>query len=47
MLLTAAIHLMLMTLKARNEERHLLGTHGDDYARYVERTGRFFPRLAR
>ena len=47
MLLTAVIHLVLMTLKARNEERHLLGTHGDDYARYVERTGRFFPRLAR
>jgi len=47
MLLAAAIHLMLMTLKARNEERHLLGTHGDDYARYVERTGRFFPRFAR
>ena len=47
MLVTAAIHLLLMTLKARNEERHLLGTHGDDYARYVERTGRFFPRLAR
>lgn len=47
MLLTAAIHLALMTVKARNEERFLLGTHGEDYARYVERTGRFFPRLAR
>lgn len=47
LLLTAVIHWLLMTLKARNEERHMLGTHGDDYARYAERTGRFFPRFAR
>ena len=47
MLLAAGVHLVLMTLKARNEERHLLGTHGEDYARYIERTGRFFPRFAR
>ncbi len=47
MLATAAVHLALMIVKARNEERHLLGTHGDDYARYAERTGRFFPRMSR
>ncbi len=47
MLVTAAVHAVLMTLKARNEENHLRGTHGDDYERYVERTGRFFPRLSR
>ena len=47
MLVTAVVHLVLMTVKARNEERHLLATHGDDYARYVERTGRFFPRVSR
>ena len=47
MLITAAIHVVLMSVKARNEERHLLGSHGEDYARYVERTGRFFPRLSR
>lgn len=47
MLIVAAVHLALMVAKARNEERHLLGTHGDDYAAYVARTGRFFPRFSR
>jgi protein-S-isoprenylcysteine O-methyltransferase Ste14 len=47
MLVVALVHLVLMVVKARNEERHLLGTHGDDYAAYVARTGRFFPRLSR
>jgi protein-S-isoprenylcysteine O-methyltransferase Ste14 len=46
-LLVAALHLAIMNFKAHNEERHLLRTHGDDYARYIERTGRFFPRLGR
>jgi protein-S-isoprenylcysteine O-methyltransferase Ste14 len=47
LLVLALVHLVLMTVKATNEERHLLGTHGADYATYVERTGRFFPRLSR
>jgi protein-S-isoprenylcysteine O-methyltransferase Ste14 len=47
MLAVAIVHVALMVVKARNEERHLLGTHGDDYAAYVARTGRFFPRLSR
>ncbi len=47
MLATGALHAILMVVKARNEERHLLRAHGEDYARYVERTGRFFPRLSR
>ena len=47
MLVAAAVHVGLMVMKARNEERHLLGTHGDQYARYVARTGRFFPRFSR
>ncbi len=47
MLAVAAVHVLLMNLKARNEERHLLQTHGEDYARYLARTGRFFPRLGR
>lgn len=47
LLIVAIVHVVLMTVKARNEERHLLGTHGEDYASYVERTGRFFPRLSR
>jgi protein-S-isoprenylcysteine O-methyltransferase Ste14 len=45
MLFVAAIHIVLVNVKARNEERHLLLTHGDVYARYIERTGRFVPRF--
>jgi protein-S-isoprenylcysteine O-methyltransferase Ste14 len=39
------VHLVLNHLKARNEERHLLKVHGDAYASYVRRTGRFIPRV--
>ena len=45
MIVIAAIHLALMNVKARNEERHLTAVHGDSYQQYVARTGRFFPRL--
>jgi len=45
MIVVAAIHIALMIVKARNEERFLLRAHGDRYARYYARTGRFFPRL--
>jgi protein-S-isoprenylcysteine O-methyltransferase Ste14 len=45
MLVVSLIHPVLMIVKARNEERYLLGTHGNDYAHYVARTGRFFPRF--
>jgi len=45
MLIVAATHLALVNVKARNEERHLLSSHGDVYARYVARTGRFVPRF--
>ena len=46
MMVVAAIHVVLMNLKARNEERHLLHAHGDAYASYLRRTGRFLPRSA-
>jgi protein-S-isoprenylcysteine O-methyltransferase Ste14 len=46
MLATAIVHFALMLAKTVNEERHLLATHGEEYARYVARTGRFFPRFA-
>jgi protein-S-isoprenylcysteine O-methyltransferase Ste14 len=39
------IHVALIVLKVRNEERFLLATHGAEYAAYCRRTGRFFPRL--
>jgi protein-S-isoprenylcysteine O-methyltransferase Ste14 len=46
MLVVGLVHLVLMIIKARNEERHLLAVHGEAYARYVARTGRFMPRFA-
>jgi len=46
MLVVALAHVALMNLKARNEESHLARMHGDAYARYMERTGRFLPRAA-
>ena len=45
MLAIAAVHVVLMNIKARNEERYLLQTHGEAYRSYVRTTGRFFPRL--
>jgi protein-S-isoprenylcysteine O-methyltransferase Ste14 len=42
----AAVHVALMIIKARNEERFLAGVHGAAYEQYCRRTGRFFPRLA-
>ena len=47
MAVVALIHVVLMNLKARNEERHLLRTQGAAYAQYLARTGRFFPRLGK
>ena len=47
MAVLAATHVVLMNVKARNEERHLLKVHGEEYARYVRDTGRFVPRLGR
>ena len=43
MLLLAAIHIALMHVKARNEERFLLQTQGAPYAEYCRKTGRFVP----
>ena len=44
-LLMAAVHITLMLLKARNEERFLVGVHGTAYQHYCRQTGRFLPRL--
>jgi len=41
----ALVHISLMLAKARNEERFLASRHGDVYRRYMQRTGRFMPRL--
>ena len=47
MLATGILHVTLMVLKAKNEERYLLAAYGDRYAAYAAGTGRFFPRLSR
>jgi len=44
MLAVAMVQIALYNAKARNEERHMLASHGEAYARYVRRTGRFLPR---
>jgi protein-S-isoprenylcysteine O-methyltransferase Ste14 len=44
-LITGAVVLLLLGLRTRIEERHLLNRFGDDYRKYSARTGRFFPRL--
>jgi protein-S-isoprenylcysteine O-methyltransferase Ste14 len=41
----ALVHISLMLAKARNEERFLASRHGAVYQRYMQRTGRFMPRL--
>lgn len=43
--LIALIHIVLMIAKAHNEEKFLVGLHGAPYRHYLNRTGRFFPRL--
>ena len=45
MMVVAGVHIMLMHIKARHEERFLLERHGPAYADYCRRTGRFVPRL--
>jgi protein-S-isoprenylcysteine O-methyltransferase Ste14 len=46
MIAVAIAHFAVMNFKARSEEAHLARLHGDAYAHYVARTGRFLPRLA-
>ena len=46
MLVIAAVHIALMSIKARNEESFLIAAHGEAYAHYVRSTGRFVPRMS-
>ena len=43
MMILAALHIFLLQLKARNEERFLLKVHGEAYAEYCDLTPRFVP----
>lgn len=45
LLAAALLHVALMHLKALNEEKMMLRIHGDEYAGYRARTGRFLPRI--
>jgi len=47
MLFIGCLHIGLLRAKAANEERHLRATHGQKYADYCMRTGRFIPWRAR
>ena len=45
LLAASLLHIALMHFKALNEERAMLLMHGEVYAGYRERTGRFLPRI--
>jgi protein-S-isoprenylcysteine O-methyltransferase Ste14 len=47
MLLLAALHVALMQWEVRREERFLVALHGPGYAEYMQRVGRFLPRITR
>ncbi len=38
---------VLLVVRTRKEEEKMVERFGDEYRRYMERTGRFFPRLGR
>jgi protein-S-isoprenylcysteine O-methyltransferase Ste14 len=43
-LLSGAVVLVLLVVRTRTEEAHLIARFGDDYRQYMKRTGRFLPR---
>jgi protein-S-isoprenylcysteine O-methyltransferase Ste14 len=47
MLVLAALHVALMQWEVRREERFLVALHGPGYAEYMQRVGRFLPRMTR
>ena len=44
-LIVAAIHLALMQWEVRREEKYLVQLHGSAYADYMQKVGRFVPRI--
>lgn len=47
MIAAGVIHIILLQWEARREEIYLSKAHGEEYTRYMEQTGRFFPRWNR
>ena len=45
MLIAAAINITMLQVEARREEQYLLRKHGEPYAAYCRKVGRFIPRL--
>jgi protein-S-isoprenylcysteine O-methyltransferase Ste14 len=45
MFVAGGLVIALLVIRVRTEEEHLLARFGDPYRAYVERTGRFLPRL--
>jgi protein-S-isoprenylcysteine O-methyltransferase Ste14 len=45
LLLTGCVFLVLMVVRTRTEEEKLVARFGDAYRGYMERTGRFLPRI--
>jgi protein-S-isoprenylcysteine O-methyltransferase Ste14 len=44
-LVPGGLVILLLGLRTRVEERNLLNRFGEDYRKYMQRTGRFFPRF--
>jgi protein-S-isoprenylcysteine O-methyltransferase Ste14 len=42
-LVSGTVVLLLLVLRTRTEEAHLIARFGDDYRSYMQRTGRFLP----
>jgi protein-S-isoprenylcysteine O-methyltransferase Ste14 len=47
LLVTGTVVICLLVMRTRTEEANLIARFGDGYRAYVERTGRFVPRLSR
>jgi len=43
-LVSGGVVLVLLIVRTRTEEAHLIARFGDEYRRYMQRTGRFLPR---
>lgn len=43
--LTGSLAFMLMVIRTRKEEESLVARFGDEYGKYMKRTGRFVPRI--
>lgn len=44
-LVTGGVMFLLLVIRTRKEEENLVARFGDGYRNYMQRTGRFFPRL--